>query len=232
MLFRSEQVSECGVTADAIELALQMPDVAWDNLPEWTGYGLPARDEYNNFGLGRKYTEEEIEAIALSGYNFVRVPLKFDLLFDGTDMTQVCSASLETLDDLLNWCAEYGIHVCFDLHDMPGFTTNGDDSDDILFWDEESQGYFVEFWRFMAERYQDVPSNLLSFNLLNEPHGNPENELTDELYSSVMQEAIDAVRAVSPDRLIIVSTLGVSWGAPVRGLADAEVAQGLSLIHI
>lgn len=223
-----EQVSECGVTADAIELALQMPDVAWDNLPEWTGYGLPARDEYNNFGLGRKYTEEEIEAIALSGYNFVRVPLKFDLLFDGTDMTQVCSASLETLDDLLNWCAEYGIHVCFDLHDMPGFTTNGDDSDDILFWDEESQGYFVEFWRFMAERYQDVPSNLLSFNLLNEPHGNPENELTDELYSSVMQEAIDAVRAVSPDRLIIVSTLGVSWGAPVRGLADAEVAQGFS----
>ena len=223
-----DQVSKCGVTEEAVELALQMPTAAWDNLPDWTGYMLPTRDEYNNFGLGRKYTEEEIEAISLSGFNFARVPLKFDLLFDGTDMTQVCSASLETLDDLLNWCAEYGIHVCFDLHDLPGFTTNGDDSDDILFWDEESQSYFVEFWRFLTERYQDIPSNLLSFNLLNEPHGNPENELTDELYSSVMQKAIDAVRAVSPDRLIIASTLGVTWGAPVHGLAEEEVAQGFS----
>ena len=43
-----------------------------------------------------------------------------------------------------------------------------------------------------------------------------------------MQKAIDAVRTVSPDRLIIVSTLGVIWGAPVRGLADAEAAQGFS----
>ena len=223
-----DQLSECGVTDEAIELAHRMPEASYNDLPDWKGYMLPTRDEYNKFGLGRKYTEEEMEAIVLSGFNFVRVPLKFDLLFDGADMTQVCGAYLETLDDLLNWCAEYGIHVCFDLHDMPGFTTNGDDSDDILFWDEESQSCFVGFWQFLAERYQQVPSNLLSFNLLNEPHGNPENELTDELYSSVMQKAIDAVRTVSPDRLIIVSTLGVTWGAPVRGLADAEAAQGFS----
>ncbi len=224
----AEDAMECGVTDESIELAAQMPAATYDNLPDWKGHAIIARDEFNNFGLGRKYTEEEVEAIALSGFNFVRVPLKFDQLFDGTDMTRVCGAYLETIDDLLNWCAERSIHVCFDLHDMPGYTTNGDDSDDILFWDEESQSYFVGFWQFIAERYKDVPSNLLSFNLLNEPHGNHENELTDEIYSAVMQKAIDAVRMVSPDRLMIASTLGVTWGAPVRGLTDAEVAQGFS----
>ena len=224
----AEDAMECGVTAESMALAEKMPAASYHDLPDWKGHTLIARDEFNNFGLGRKYTEEEVVAIALSGFNFVRVPLKFDQLFDGIDMTQVCSAYLETIDDMLNWCAEYGIHVCFDLHDMPGYTTNGDDSDDILFWDEESQKYFVGFWQFIAERYKDVPSNLLSFNLLNEPHGNPEHELTDEIYSVVIQKAIDAVRAVSPERLMIASTLGVTWGAPVQGLADAEVAQGFS----
>ncbi len=224
----AEDAMECGVTAESMALAEKMPTATYHDLPDWKGHALIARDEYNGFGLGRKYTKEEIEAIALSGFNFVRVPLKFNQLFDGADMTQVCSAYLETIDDLLNWCAEYGIHICFDLHDMPGYTTNGDDSDDILFWDEESQSHFVGFWQFIAQRYKDVPSNLLSFNLLNEPHGNPEHELTDEAYSAVMQKAIDAVRAVSPERLMIASTLGVTWGAPVQGLADAEVAQGFS----
>ena len=224
----AEDAMKCGVTAELMALADIMPEVTYDNLPDWNGHAIIMREEYNNFGLGRKYTKEEVEAIALSGFNFARVPLNFNLLFDGTNMTQVCSAYLETMDDLLNWCAEYGIHVCFDLHDMPGYTTNGDDSDDILFWDEESQSYFVGFWQFIAERYKDVPSNLLSFNLLNEPHGNHENELTDAIYSAVMQKAIDAVRMVSPDRFMIASTLGVTWGVPVQGLADAEVAQGFS----
>jgi len=224
----AENAMECGVSAESIALAEKMPAATYDALPKWNGHAIIARDEFNNFGLGRNYTEEEVEAIALSGFNFVRVPLKFDQLFNGTDMTQVCSAYLETIDDLLNWCAKYGIHVCFDLHDMPGYTTNGDDSDDVLFWDEESQRYFVGFWQFIAERYQEVPSNLLSFNLLNEPHGNNDQELTEEVYTAVMRKAIDAVRAVSSDRLMIASTLGVTWGAPVRGLADAEVAQGFS----
>ena len=222
----AENAMECDVSAESIALAEKMPAATYDALPKWNGHAIIARDEFNNFGLGRNYTEEEVEAIALSGFNFVRVPLKFDQLFNGTDMTQVCSAYLETIDDLLNWCAKYGIHVCFDLHDMPGYTTNGDDSDDVLFHDEESQRYFVGFWQFIAQRYKDVPSNLLSFNLLNEPHG--DSELTDEAYSAVMRKAIDAVRAASPNRLMIASTLGVTWGAPVRGLADAEVAQGFS----
>ena len=223
-----EALPECGVTEESLALAAQMPEARYDALPDWTGCTLIDRIEYNRFGLGRNYTEEEVEAAALAGFNFVRVPLKFELLFQGTDMTQVCAAYLETLDNLLNWCAERGIHVCFDLHDLPGFTTDGDDSNDILFWDEESQDCFVGFWQLLAERYQDVPSNLLSFNLLNEPHGNAENELTDELYSAVMLKAIDAVRTVSPDRLMIAGTLGVTWGAPVRGLAGAGVAQGFS----
>ena len=68
--------------------------------------------------------------------------------------------------------------------------------------DGETQELFVEFWRFMAEYYRDVPSGLLSFNLLNEPHGN-DGEPSDQVYSQIMLRAVEAIREVNPDRLIL-----------------------------
>ena len=216
----------CGVTDEAIAQVGDMPTPTYDDLPDWNGQ-IMAFDPVG-FGLGRKYRLEEVQVIAEAGYNFTRVPLQFERLFDGSDTCRVCAAYLAALDELVNWCAEYGIHVCFDLHDMPGYTTNGDDSDDDLFVNEDAQRLFTEFWRFMASHYKNVPTSLVSFNLLNEPHGSADYELTDELYSSVMLQAIDAIRSVSPDRLIIAGTLGVNLGAPVRSLVDAKVAQGFS----
>lgn len=223
----AEQI-KCSVTEEMIALANKMPAVAYNALPDWKGHNIERRFEVNRFGLGRNYMREEIDALAASGFDFIRVPLTFDQFFEGKSTSCACAAAFASLDQLISWCAQYGIHVCIDLHDMPGFTTNGDDRDDILFWDAESQKLFVEFWSFMADHYTSVPSNLLSFNLLNEPHGTNEKQLTDEVYSAVMKKVIHAVREVSPDRLMIASTLGVIWGEPVQGLAKEKVAQGFS----
>lgn len=53
-----------------------------------------------------------------------------------------------------------------------------------------------------------MPVNMLSFNLLNEPGMNGGDIVPDDLYGKVMIPAIDAIRAVTPDRLIFVDVLG------------------------
>ncbi len=199
-----------------------MPAAAYNHLPDFHGHTIEMRESTASCGAGLGYTKSEVDALAAAGFNFVRVPLNFSRLFEGNSTSHANPAFFETMDQLVNWCADAGIHVCFDLHDMPGFTTDSNDSNDTLFFDKATQRLFVQFWIAMAEHYQSVPSNLLSFNLLNEPHG---DDLTDEIYTSVMRPTIHAIQAITPDRLIFVDMLGVSAGVPVEGLADEAVAQ-------
>lgn len=215
---------QCSLSPQAMELAAAMPEVSWQQLPDWKGCTVAARPWCASYGIGMLYQQEEIEALGSLGFDFIRAPLDFNGIFEGTDTGKANPAFLENMDRLLEYCALEGIHVCFDLHDMPGFNTGGDDSLITLWSDGETQELFVEFWRFMAEYYRDVPSGLLSFNLLNEPHGN-DGEPSDQVYSQIMLRAVEAIREVNPDRLIFADMLGVTQGIPVQGLADAQVAQ-------
>lgn len=216
--------ANCTVSDTAISLGMGMPEASWQHLPEWKGHSVPPGNWTAGYGAGMLYEKEFIEVLEEQGFDFIRAPLDSRMIFNGSDMTMVNPAYLETMDDLIDYCAESGIHVCFDLHDMPGFYTGGDDSKITLWHDEETQKVFVEFWRFMAEYYKDVPSNLLSFNLLNEPHsmdGGP----SDAVYSEIMLKAIAAIREITPERLVFVDMLGVVQGIPVQGLANAQVVQ-------
>lgn len=214
----------CTVSEDAMELGSKLPNVSFEQLPAWNGYTVASRIGNAGYGMGMLYEKEEIDVICSYGFDFVRVPLDSRTIFSGSDTSMVNPAYLETMDNLVEYCAEAGIHICFDLHDMPGFYTDGEDSQITLWTDEETQTLFEEIWRFLAEYYKDVPSNLLSFNLLNEPH-DPEGGPSDDVYSEIMLRAIHAIREVSPERLIFVDMLGSVWGSPVQGLADAQVVQ-------
>ena len=60
--------------------------------------------------------------------------------------------------------------------------------------------------------------------MLNEPHSFDEGP-SDEVYSEVMLKAIDAIRDITPERLIFVDTLDGLNHIPVRGLINAQVVQ-------
>lgn len=225
--FIYEPVEEqtCTVSEKIIQQAEKMPEASWQKLPAWRGYHLPVPSEALQFGKALGFEQEDIQILKNQGFNFVRVFLEFDDFYQGTDTSAASRGYLEALDRLIAYCGEAEIHICLDLYNMPGSTTDANRDDDTLFWNPEEQQLFVDFWRLLAERYQKIPSNLLSFNLLNEPHPMTEEELTDELYSSVMKRAIDAIRESSPERLIFADMLDISLCTPVKGLADAQVAQ-------
>lgn len=217
----------CGVTGEALRLAQDMRPASYDSLPDWKGYTISSPSD--GFGVGecgRCFYQEEVARIADMGFDFVRVPLDFQYVFGGQRSTDMIRTRfVASMDDLVNWCAARGIHVCFDIHQAPGFNTGGSDSDITIFENEEEQELFCQFWGWMAEHYQNVPSSLLSFNLMNEPHA--AEEPTDKTYSALMLKAIGRIRTYTPDRLIFTDMLGAIYGRPVEGLAAAQVAQAV-----
>lgn len=215
------------MSADALRKAEAMPDVAYNALPDWHG------QTYNNYGdwmplvSGKYFLKEKVDLLAELGYNFIRAPLLVQNLFDGDDISHVSAAYLQNLDDLVEWCAENQIHLCISMREMPGYATSGGGPADTLFTEEATQQLFADIWAFLAEHYADVPVNMLSFNLLNEPGMNGGDIVPDDLYGKVMIPAIDAIRAVTPDRLIFVDVLGVFDGGPAESLAGQKVVQAV-----
>jgi endoglucanase len=78
----------------------------------------------------------------------------------------------------------------------------------------------VHHWRFLAERYKDVPPSRLSFDLLNEP---PFMK-GQSRYVEICKALIAGIREKSPDRLIFAD--GADLGqTPVIGLIDEGIVQ-------
>ena len=63
---------------------------------------------------------------------------------------------------------------------------------------------FLKHWKFIAERYRNVPEDRLSFNPVNEPPVS----LDEVAYARVMSNAVAAIRAVSPKRFVVVDGMG------------------------
>ena len=70
-----------------------------------------------------------------------------------------------------------------------------------------------------ARRYRGIPSERLSFNLINEP-----GQVEPRAYVAVVRKLVEAIRNEDPDRLIISD--GLQWGSvPVLGLRELHIAQ-------
>ena len=180
-----------------------------------------------------RFNESAIDAMADAGYNFVRVVLdtRFfftdDEYFTNESTGQVFNGSADTynadnwkkLDQVIEWCIERDIHVCFDVHSTPGgYMIGGDEeaSREGLFsqTDLSDAELFLKFWQQAAERYSDVSYKALSFNLYNEPP----HFITDrpDDYVNLMAEAVKEIRNVTPERIIFIDTLAYS----TKGMDD------------
>ncbi len=180
-----------------------------DVTSHWRGFNLLGMFsvEWANDG----FVENDFEMIADLRFNFVRLPLDYRMFTTPGDWYDYDVAALSNIDDAVDWGREYGIHVCINLHRAPGYCVNPPGEalppeQDVSLWDSKAaQEAFAAHWAMFAERYADVPAEDLSFNLVNEPAG-----VNGPDYVGAVQPAIDAIRAVSPERLILTDV--VDWG--------------------
>jgi endoglucanase len=149
------------------------------------------------------------------------------------DYDQWLEGELAKLDVALPLCRKYGLYVVVDLHSPPGgkATSGGyTGSDDRLFTDRGCQNKFVEVWQRIAARYKDTVG-IWGYDLVNEPVEDLVEEGCDD-WQGLAERTAKAIRAIDPDRTLIVEPAG--WGGPdgLNDLVPLSVSNVVYSVHM
>jgi endoglucanase len=116
-------------------------------------------------------TRADIGQMAEWGFNSVRLPLHYKLLYD-KNTAQYLESGFALIDSLVAWCRDHRMYVILDMHCAPGGQNAGNISDSdgtARLWTEQAnQDLTVEIWRTLAAVYKNEPV-IGGYDLLNEP---------------------------------------------------------------
>jgi endoglucanase len=193
---------------------LDQPPAADPSKPIFRGHGLA---RLRGAMAGTRLTENDIEHFASSwGGNVLRWQLfeaaRQDRPLDRYDAWLL--TELQYLDRVLGWCRERGVMIVVDLHSPPGgeaFAAGYITARGNIFRKPEAQAKFIEVWQQIARRYRDNDV-IWGFDLLNEPDDSMLAEGCLD-WQDLAEHAALAIRAIDPDRTLIVEPNG--WGSPL-----------------
>lgn len=172
------------------------------------------------------FVEQDFRLVSELGFSFVRLPLTYrHWILDG-DPFRLDEKKLEDIDQAIAWGHKHGLHVCLNLHRAPGFSVATDVQEPFNLWkDDEALRAFLFHWEHLARRYRHIPKDSISFNPVNEPK-NISPEMSREDCLRVMIRFIESMRAISPERTLIID--GLSWGGePMPELLHYDVIQSV-----
>ena len=158
-------------------------------------------------------TEDDIEFIAIEGFNCVRLPLNARHLYEIREhKPQWKKAMFARIDRLITWCRRHGIYVILDMHGAPGGQTgqNIDDSEadqPRLFMEPHYAEEMILLWKEIALRYRNEEM-IAGYDLLNEPVPNFFRQYND-LVLPLYRRLIRAIREIDHSHMIILE--GVHW---------------------
>jgi endoglucanase len=216
VFLRTIAAAAASVAIPTVSHAREDPHHTQHVLPRWRGFNLhPFFGTWNN-GIP---VEDDYKKIADLGFNFVRLPMWYTHWTDAKDVYKVKEEVLERIDEAVAYARENGLHTCLNFHRAPGYCVAKDPPEPFdLFKDQEALDAFCFHWKLFADRYKNIPSKELSFNLVNEPIAPPED------HERVVRAAVKTIREASPDRLIICD--GLMWGyRPAPELRDLNIAE-------
>jgi len=198
--------------------AAELPAVSARHLPRWRGFNL--LEKFVKWDGGNPpFQENDFVCMEEWGFNFARLPLSYLCWTDPEDWLKLREPELKHLDAAVELGHKHGIHVNLNLHRAPGYCVNPPKEPLDLWRDEKALAACGFHWGRLAKRFKGIPSERLSFDLLNEPPDAPE-----ETYVRVVTSLVEAIRAEDPHRLVIAD--GLAWGTkPVPSLAALGIAQ-------
>jgi endoglucanase len=169
--------------------------------------------------------ERALDFLAKFGFNFVRIPVDYRFWTHNFDYFHPDESVFGYIDRYLEACRSRGIHMSLNLHRAPGYCTNRNDLERHNLWrDEVAQEALIFLWETFACRYQGLPASLLSFDLINEPPAPGTYGMTRQNHAALIRRTVAAIRAIDPDREIVIDGLGGGY------LAMPELAD-LNVIH-
>lgn len=176
-------------------------------------------------------TEADIERIAASGFDHVRLPINSRVI--QTDDGTPIEAGYSLIDRVIRWCRDHGLWVLLDLHGAPGGQTgtNIDDSPNNkpeLFMEPRYRELTIRLWRDLATRYRDE-TVVLGYDLLNEPLPNEWQYTYAAELAELYRELTAEIREIDPDHLIVYE--GSHWATNWDIFTEVWDANSLLQFH-
>ncbi len=170
-------------------------------------------------------TRGDIEFIASTGANTIRLPFNYKLFTDEDYMGLKSNQDgFARIDSVVKWCKDNHLFLILDMHDCPGGQT-GDNIDNSygypwLFESKASQQLFCSIWQKIAAYYKNEPV-ILGYELMNEPIAPYFNEKVEEFNSkleSLYKLAVTAIRKVDNQHIILLG--GSQWNGNFDPFTD------------
>jgi endoglucanase len=198
--------------------------------PRWWGFNLlylfsqdKVWDKYFPDNGSFDLIERNLDWITDWGFNFVRLPMDFRLLFQRGYEVRF-GRNEAVLERVVEGCRARGLHLNLAFHTAPGYSIHhlvpGREHHfgriNTLFYDQKKQKTFSDMWGLLARTYSGVPSAELSFNLVNEPCARRiDLEFLDGV-SRVTNLCSHRIWEQSPERTIVVDVvLNIAkWNPP------------------
>ena len=161
-------------------------------------------------------TRADVEYIAKTGANTIRLPFNYKLFTDEDFMGLTAHQDgFARVDSVVNWCRDNDLYLILDMHDAPGGQT-GDNIDDSygypwLLEDESCQEQFCDIWRLIADRYKNEPV-ILGYELINEsiaPYF--DIDALNHKLEPLHKRAVKAIREVDQNHIILLG--GPQWNS-------------------
>lgn len=135
-----------------------------------------------------RYTEQDFIDAKSLGADVIRLPIRMHSMTNGAPDYILNPLFLKFLDIAIDWAEKHELYIIIDNHSF----------DPVLATSPDIAGILIPVWEQIARRYKDR-SDLVIYEILNEPHG-----ISDTLWGEIQGKAIDAIRRIDQDRLIIV----------------------------
>ncbi|RMG43502.1 MAG: glycoside hydrolase family 5, partial [Methanobacteriota archaeon] len=148
----------------------------------------------------------DIQQIAQWGFNSIRLPFHYNMLYDTTTGT-FKEDGFALMDTVLAWCEQNNLYLILDMHCAPGGQNkdNISDSDGIeaRLWTEPSiyQPMTIKIWKEIATRYANEPY-VGGYDLLNEPvlPQGYSNQVLRDFYIQLT----DSIRLVDSNHILFI----------------------------
>ena len=169
--------------------------------------GADNADDFYDIYEANYVAEKDIEAIADWGFDHIRLPFHYKLLYD-IDSDTFQEAGFALVDTFLEWCKSNNLYVILDMHAAPGAQSehNIADSDgEARLWTEPVpyQDLTVKIWEEIARRYVDE-TQIIGYDLINEPV--TPNSIVDgaQALRDLYVRLADAIRLIDNNHILFI----------------------------
>ena len=156
------------------------------NLTGWFQTDSPQQIQFT------KFTKQDFINIKSLGCDVIRLPINLHFMTNGEPNYIIDPLFYFFLDQAVDWAEELELHLILDNHTFDPATDTNPNIGNVL----------IRVWTQMAAHYKNR-SNLIYYEILNEPHG-----ISDQLWNSIQQQVIDAIRTADQKHTIVVGPAG------------------------